>query len=110
MFGTVGIACQGADAGNRACLEEGAVAAAEQGGMGLEEVQQPGKAAGREAVAAADPRACVESDSVVEVVPEEHLVRDRERLLGADVPAQAMRADFQEDLPARIFERVRDWR
>ena len=54
MVGGVGIARLGADAGNGAGLEERAVAAAEQGGMGLEEVQQLGKAAGREAVAAAD--------------------------------------------------------
>src|SRR5687767_8610481 len=54
MLGSVRIARQGADAGNGAGLEERAVAAAEQRGMGLEEVQQLGKAAGREAVAAAD--------------------------------------------------------
>ena len=62
MFGGVGIARQGANAGKGAGLEAGAVAGAEQAGMGLEEVQQLGKAAGREAVAAADARAFLEMD------------------------------------------------
>src|SRR3954449_11708851 len=57
MLRSVGIARQGPDAGKGAGLEVGAVAAAEQGGMGLEQVQQLGKAVGREAVAAADARA-----------------------------------------------------
>ena len=54
MLRSVGIARQGADAGKGAGFEAGALAAAEQVGMGLEEVQQLGKATGREAVAAAD--------------------------------------------------------
>ncbi len=52
MFGSIGIARQGADARKGARLEEGAVAAAEQGGLGLEEVQQLGKTAGRDTVTA----------------------------------------------------------
>src|SRR5829696_8297179 len=68
MLGSVGIARQGADAGKGAGLEVGAVAAAEQGGMGLEEVQQLGNAAGREAVAAADARAFLELDGLGEAV------------------------------------------
>ena len=60
MLRSVGIARQGADAGKGAGFEVGAVAAAEQGGMRLEEVQQLGKATGREAVAAADARAFLE--------------------------------------------------
>src|SRR5262245_32087472 len=98
MPGGVGIARQGTDAGKGAGLEAGAVAAAQQGGMGLEEVQQLGKAARREAVAAADARAFLELDRLGEAVPGEHRVRDLERLLEADRPAQAMPADLQEDL------------
>jgi hypothetical protein len=41
--GGVGIARQGADAGNAAGLEAGAVAGAQQGGMGLEGVQRAGR-------------------------------------------------------------------
>src|SRR5688572_15041208 len=98
MLGSVGIARQGADAGKGAGLEVRAVAAAEQGGMGLEEVQQLGKAAGRDAVAAADARAFLEVDGLGEAVPDEHLVRALERLLQAAGPAQTMPADLQEAL------------
>src|SRR4051794_31058254 len=45
MLGSVCITRQGADAGKGAGLEQGAVAAAEQRGMGLEEVQQLRKVA-----------------------------------------------------------------
>ena len=58
--------------------------------MGLEEVQQLGQAAGREAVVAAD--ALMEFASIF---------RDLERLLEAARPAQAMPADLQEDLVQR---------
>src|SRR5215211_3743531 len=68
MPGGVGIARQGADAGKGAGLEEGAIAAAEQGGMRLEEVQQPSEAAGREAVVAADARPFLEMDGIGKVV------------------------------------------
>src|SRR5919197_5419466 len=98
MPGGVGIARQGADAGKGARFEASATAAAEQGGMGLEEVQQLGKAAGREAVAATDARAFLEMDRLGEAVLGEHLVRDLERLLETDRPAQAMPAHLQEDL------------
>src|SRR5262249_61172500 len=76
MLGGVGIARQGADAGKGAGLEEGAVAAAEQGGMGFEEMQQLGKAARHETVAAADPRTFLEMDGLGEAVLGEHFVRD----------------------------------
>src|SRR5215216_6565315 len=102
MPGGVGIARQGADAGKGAGLVEGAVAAAEQGGMGLEEVQQLGEAAGREAVVAADARPFLEMDGMGKVVLRKHLVRDLERLLEADRPAQAMTADLQEDLVGEV--------
>ena len=69
MLGSVGVARQGADAGKGAGLEEGAVAAAEQVGMGLEQVQQMGKATGREAVATTDARAFRESDRLGKPVP-----------------------------------------
>src|SRR5215207_11183848 len=108
MLGSIGIARQGADAGEGTGLEEGAVAVAEQRGMGLEEVQQPGKAAGREAVAAADARAFLESDGLGETVLDEHLVRDLERLFEADGPAQTMPADFQKDLVGDVVVRVEE--
>src|SRR4051812_46133507 len=98
MLGGVGITRQGADAGKGAGLEAGAFAVAEQRGMGLEEVQQPGKAAGREAVAAADARAFLEWDRFGEAVPVELLIRALKRLLKADGPARAPPADLQEDL------------
>ena len=94
MAGGVGIARQGADAGNGAGLEAGALAAAEQGGMGLEEVEQPCKAAGREVVAAADARAFLEMNGLGKAVLGEDLVRDLQRLLKADRPAQAMPAQL----------------
>src|SRR5260370_30167321 len=89
-------------------LEAGAVAAAEQGGMGLEEVQQLGKAAGCEAVAAADARAFLEMDGLGEAALGEHLVRDLERLLEANGPAQAMPADLQEDLVSDVVVRAEE--
>src|SRR5262249_57386885 len=98
MRGGVGIAREGADAGKGARLEEGAVAAAEQGRMGLEEIQHLGEAAGREAVVAADARPFLEMDGIGKIVLRERLVRDLERLLEAHRPAQAMPADLQEDL------------
>src|SRR4051812_30278824 len=92
MARRLGIACQGADAGKSAGLEAGALAAAEQGGMRLQELQHPGKAARREAVAAADARAFLEPDGLRKVVLREQLVRDLKRLLEADRPAEAMPA------------------
>src|SRR5262249_9228494 len=68
MTGGAGIARQGADAGKGSRLEEGAVAAAEQGRMGLEEIQHLGEAAGREAVVAADARAFLAMDGIGTVV------------------------------------------
>ena len=106
MLGGVGIARQGADAGKGAGLEAGALAAPEQVGMGLEEVQQLGKAAGRETVAAADARAFLEMDGLGEAVLGEHLVRDLKRLLEAHGPAQAMPADLQEDLVGDVIVRA----
>src|SRR5829696_2505154 len=105
MLGGAGIASQGAYAGKGAGLEAGAVAAAEQGGMRLEEVQQLGKPAGSEAIAAADARAFLELDGFGEAVPNEHLLRDLERLLQADRPAQPTPADLQEDLVSYVVVR-----
>ena len=69
MIGSVGIASHGAYAGNGARLEERAVSAAEQGGMGLEEVQQLCKAAGREAVTTADALSFAASNSITIIFP-----------------------------------------
>src|SRR5262249_35295005 len=85
-----------------------AVRAAEQGGMGLEEVQQPSKTAGREAVVAADARPLHEVDGIGKVVLRERLVCDLERLLEADRPAQAMPADLQEDLVGDVVVRTEE--
>ena len=63
-------------------------------------------AAGREAVAAADARAFLEMDGLGEAVLGEHLVRDPERLLEADAPAQAMPANLQEDLVSDVVVRA----
>src|SRR6185312_383691 len=76
--------------------------------MGLEEVQQLGKAAGREAVAAAGARAFLEMDGLSEAVLGEHLVRDLERLREADGPAQAMPAELQEDLVSDVVVRAEE--
>jgi len=78
MAGGVGIARQGADAGNSAGLEERALAAAEQRGIRLEEEQQLGEAAGRETISAADARAFLEMDGLGKAALGEHLVRDLE--------------------------------
>src|SRR5262245_52098299 len=75
--------------------------------MGLEEMQYLGKAAGREAVVAADARAFLEVDGFGEALPGEHLVRDLERLLQAHGPAQALPADLQEDLVGDVVVRAK---
>src|SRR5262245_46176376 len=79
--------------------------AAEQVSVGLEELEHFGEAAGGEVVVAADARALLEMDGRGEAVRGEHLVRDLERLLEADWPAQALRADLQEDLVGNVVVR-----
>src|SRR5437660_7857923 len=79
--------------------------AVEQIGVGREELEHLGEAAGGEAVVAADARALLEMDGRGEAVRGEHLVRDLERLLEADWPAQAVRADLQEDLVGNVVVR-----
>src|SRR4029077_18217125 len=86
-------------------LVQAAVTAAEQVGVGLEQRQHFGEAAGGEVVVAADARALLEMDGRGEAVRGEHLVRDLERLLEADRPAQAVRADLQEDLVGGVVVR-----
>src|SRR3954451_10006220 len=98
VLGCLGKAGQGADAGKGSGLEASAFATAEQVGMGLEEVQQLGKAARRKAVAATDARAFFEMDGLCEAMFGEQLVCDLERLREADGPAKATPADLQEDL------------
>src|SRR5262249_4378878 len=82
-----------------------AVMAEEQVGVGLEELEHFGKAVGGEVVVAADARALLEMDGRGEAVRGEHLARDLERLLEADWPAQAVRADLQEDLVGNVVIR-----
>src|SRR4029079_455255 len=108
MAGGVGIARQGADAGNGAGLEERALAAAEQRGIRLEEEQQLGEAAGRETVSAADARAFLEMDGLGKAALGEHLVRDLGWLLEVTGPAQAMAADLQEDLVGDVVVRAEE--
>src|SRR5262249_42761169 len=79
--------------------------AAEQVGVGLEELEHFGEAAGGEVVVVADARALLEMDGRGEAVRGEHLGRDLERLLEADWPAQAVRADLQEDLVGNVVVR-----
>jgi hypothetical protein len=104
-FWPPGVARQRADAGERAGLVRAAVVAVEQVGVGREKMEQPGEAAGREVVAAADARALLEVDGIGEVVLRQHLVRDLKRFLEADGAAQAMPADLQEDLVGDVVVR-----
>ena len=73
---SVGIARQRADAGKGAGLVQAAVMAVQQIGVGREQLEHLGEAAGGEVVAAADARALLEMDGVGEPVGGEHLVRD----------------------------------
>src|SRR5512132_1022294 len=79
--------------------------AAEQAGVGLEELEHFGESAGAEVIVAADARALLEMDGRGEAVRGEHLVRDLERLLEADWAAPAVRADLQEDLVGNVVVR-----
>src|SRR5262245_40907670 len=76
--------------------------------MRLEVVQQLGKAAHHEAVAAADPRAFLEMDGLGKAVLAEHVVRDLERLREADGPAQTMRTDLEENLVGDVVVRAKE--
>ena len=79
--------------------------AAEQVSVGREELEHFGEAAGGKVVVAADARALLEMDGRGETVRGEHLVRDLERLLEANWPAQAVSADLQEDLIGDVVVR-----
>src|SRR5262245_41670720 len=74
----VGIARERADPRQRAGLVHAAVMAAEQAGMGREELEHFGEAAGGKAVVATDAGAFLEMDGRSEAVRGEHLVRDLE--------------------------------
>ena len=100
----VGVARQGADAGKGAGLVHAAVVAVQQVGVGSEQLEHLGEAAGGEVVAAADARALLEMDGVGEAVGGKHLVGDLERLLQADGSAQGP-ADLQEDLVGDVVVR-----
>src|SRR4051794_27939665 len=76
--------------------------AAEQGGVGREELEDFGEPARREVVIATDTRALLDMDGRGEAARGEHLVRDLERLLEADWPTQAVRADLQKDLVGNV--------
>src|SRR5580704_12811474 len=82
--------------------------AMEQIGVGREELEHLGEAAGGEAVVPADARAFLEMDVRREAVRGEHLVRDLKRLLETDRPAQLTAADLQEDLVSGIIVRVEE--
>ena len=101
----VGIAGERADPLHGAGLVHAAVMAVEQAGVGREELEHLGEAAGGEAVVAADARALLEMDGRGEAVRGEHLVRDLKRLLKADWPSQAAPADLQEDLVGDVVVR-----
>ena len=73
--------------------------------MRLEELQHFGEAASGEVVVTVDARALFEVDGRGEAVCGEHLVRYLERLLEADWPAQAVRADLQEHLVGNVVVR-----
>src|SRR3979409_807055 len=79
--------------------------AAEQVGVGREELEHFGEAAGGEVVVAADARALLEMDGRGEALGGEPLVRALARLLGADWPAKAVCADLQEDLVGDVVVR-----
>ena len=79
--------------------------AVEQVRVRRKEREHFGEAAGGEAVVAADARALHEMDGVGEALRGEQLVRDLERLLEADWPAQAVSADLQEDLVGDVVVR-----
>src|SRR5271157_5631401 len=79
--------------------------AVEQVGVGREELEHFGEAAGGEVVVAADARALLKMDGRSESVRDKHLVRDLERLLEADWPAEAAPADLQEDLVGDVVVR-----
>src|SRR5215472_2372359 len=101
----VGVARERADPVHAASLVHAAVVTVEQVGVGRKELEYFGEAAGGEAVVAADARALLEMDGCGEAMRGEHFVRDLERLLEADWPAQAMPANFQEDLVGDVVVR-----
>ena len=78
MGGGVGIAGERADPVHGAALVQAAVMAMEQVGVGREELEHLGEAAGGEAVVAADARAFLEMDVRRKAVRGEHLVCDLE--------------------------------
>ena len=75
------------------------------GRRGRKEPEHFGEAAGGEAVVAANARTLLEMDGRGEAMRGEHLVRDHERLLEADWPAQAVPANLQEDLVGDVVVR-----
>ena len=107
MGGGVGVAGERADSVHGAALVHAAVMAMEQVGVGREELEHLGETAGREPVVAADAGALLEMDGVARPCAASICVRDLERLLEADRPAQLMGADLQEDLVGGIIVRSR---
>src|SRR5258708_36351090 len=79
--------------------------AAEQVSVGREELEYFVEAAGGKVVVAADAGALLEMDGRGETVRGEHFVRDLERLLEANWPAQVVSADLQEDLVGDVVVR-----
>src|SRR5262249_14145796 len=99
---------KGADAGEGAGLEAGALAAAKQVGIGFEQAQHLVEAACREVVAAADARTFFEVNSLLEILLGEQLVRHLQRLLEADGSSETTSADLQEDLIGDVVVRAEE--
>src|ERR1700679_1572717 len=79
--------------------------AAEQVGMWCEQLKHFGEAARGEVVVAADARPLLKMDGCGEAVRDEHLIRDLQRFLEADRPAQPAPANLQEDLVGGVIVR-----
>src|SRR6185369_7752287 len=101
-----GVACERADAIERAGLVRGVFILLEQAGVRREEIEHLGEAARREAVAAADARTFLEGDRPGEALRGEHLVCDLERLHKTDGTAETVSAHLQEELIGNVVVRA----
>ena len=104
----VGIAGERANPIHGAAFVQAAVVAMEQVGVGREELEHLGETASRKPVITADAGALLEVNGLAKALRGEHRVRDVERLLETDRPAQSMGPDLQEDLVGGIVIRVEE--